>query len=134
MTLTIAGRLRGCIGTLEAYQPLAKDVRDAIAAALEDYRFSPLGTGIGRREIEVFPSDATLRSLSKLMDLPGLQPFKDGVVLQDDHQATFCRRYGNSSLTRRILDPSVLENGLVRQCLERKVLKVGIYSVENSAK
>jgi len=35
VTLTLHGRLRGCIGTLQAYQPLVLDVRDhAILAAL----------------------------------------------------------------------------------------------------
>ena len=28
VTLTLDGRLRGCIGTLEAYRPLGQDVRD----------------------------------------------------------------------------------------------------------
>ena len=46
VTLTINGRLRGCIGALEAYQPLAEDVREhAAAAALEDYRFPPVEPG-----------------------------------------------------------------------------------------
>ena len=40
VTLTIAGNLRGCVGALEPYQPLAEDVREhAIAAALQDFRF-----------------------------------------------------------------------------------------------
>src|SRR5690348_9717521 len=40
VTLTIGENLRGCIGTLEAYQPLAEDVREhAIAAAFQDPRF-----------------------------------------------------------------------------------------------
>ena len=43
VTLTINGRLRGCIGTLEAYQPLANDVQEhALAAAFRDHRFSPV--------------------------------------------------------------------------------------------
>ena len=43
VTLTVAGRLRGCIGVLEAYQPLAEDVIEhAVAAALEDPRFPPV--------------------------------------------------------------------------------------------
>jgi uncharacterized protein len=43
VTLTHSQReLRGCIGALEAYQPLAQDVREhAIAAALNDPRFPP---------------------------------------------------------------------------------------------
>ena len=40
VTLTKRETLRGCIGTLEAYQPLVLDVQEhAVAAALEDYRF-----------------------------------------------------------------------------------------------
>ena len=43
VTLTIKKQLRGCIGALEPYQPLAEDVREhALAAALEDPRFSPV--------------------------------------------------------------------------------------------
>ena len=43
VTLTIDGELRGCIGALEAYQPLVQDVCEhAAAAALEDYRFPPV--------------------------------------------------------------------------------------------
>ena len=43
VTLTIHGDLRGCIGALDAYQPLVDDVREhAIAAALEDPRFRPV--------------------------------------------------------------------------------------------
>ena len=41
VTLTIDEQLRGCIGALEAYQPLVLDVQEhAAAAASEDYRFS----------------------------------------------------------------------------------------------
>ena len=43
VTLTKSGNLRGCIGTLEPYLPLAEDVREhAVAAATQDYRFSPV--------------------------------------------------------------------------------------------
>jgi len=43
VTLTLCGMLRGCIGALEPYQGLADDVREhAVAAALDDYRFSPV--------------------------------------------------------------------------------------------
>ena len=43
ITITAHGQLRGCIGALEAYQPLAEDVREhAVAAALKDPRFPPV--------------------------------------------------------------------------------------------
>lgn len=43
VTLTINGELRGCVGALEAYQPLVDDVQEhAVAAAFNDFRFPPL--------------------------------------------------------------------------------------------
>lgn len=43
ITLTIAGRLRGCIGSLEPFRPLVEDVAgNAHAAAFRDSRFDPV--------------------------------------------------------------------------------------------
>jgi uncharacterized protein len=43
VTLEIAGQLRGCIGMLEAVQPLVVDIaKNAFLAAFRDYRFSPV--------------------------------------------------------------------------------------------
>lgn len=43
VTLHIRGRLRGCIGVIEAFEPLGMAVaRCAASAALEDPRFSPV--------------------------------------------------------------------------------------------
>ena len=43
VTLTANGRLRGCIGTTEPREGIAAAVRSmAVAAATEDYRFSPV--------------------------------------------------------------------------------------------
>ena len=43
ITLMKDGRLRGCIGHLEATQPLVNDIAEnAVAAALEDPRFPPV--------------------------------------------------------------------------------------------
>lgn len=43
VTLTLAGRLRGCIGYTEASAPLYRTVQEcAVAAAIEDPRFPPL--------------------------------------------------------------------------------------------
>ncbi|WP_457631016.1 AmmeMemoRadiSam system protein A [Oceanithermus sp.] len=43
VTLTRNGRLRGCIGSVQAHRPLAEDVHhNALAAAFRDPRFPPL--------------------------------------------------------------------------------------------
>jgi len=45
VTLTRHGRLRGCIGSLQAQRSLLDDARaNAVAAALRDPRFAPLNT------------------------------------------------------------------------------------------
>lgn len=43
VTLTASGRLRGCIGSLQAFRPLVEDVAaNAYAAAFRDERFDPV--------------------------------------------------------------------------------------------
>lgn len=46
VTLRQRGQLRGCIGTLDPHRPLADDVvANAVAAAVKDPRFPPVGAG-----------------------------------------------------------------------------------------
>ncbi|MBG0787592.1 MAG: AmmeMemoRadiSam system protein A [Anaerolineaceae bacterium] len=94
VTLTEAGQLRGCIGALEAYQPLAKDVQEhAMAAALQDYRF-PQVRPEELPQIEIEISILTPKIMLDYDDaedlLRNLRPGVDGIVLQDSlRKATF---------------------------------------------
>jgi AmmeMemoRadiSam system protein A len=94
VTLTIQGTLRGCIGALEAYQPLVLDVVDhAAAAASEDFRFSPVAPSeiqmIGI-EISVLTRAVNLEYASTDELLSRLVPHEDGVILRDGRmRATF---------------------------------------------
>lgn len=95
VTLLLHGKLRGCIGSLEAHRPLAEDVREnAVAAAFRDTRFEPLReTELAQTRVEVSllspqqplpPYDSESDALAKLR--PGL----DGVVLiYHQHRSTF---------------------------------------------
>jgi len=95
ITLTINGELRGCIGALEAYQPLAQDVREhAIAAALEDPRFPPVEEGeLEAIQIEVSrltrPTPLKYKDANEL--LSKLKPNVDGVIMRESfgRRATF---------------------------------------------
>ena len=94
ITLTIRGQLRGCIGGLEARQPLITDVREhAIAAALEDPRFPPVREDeLNRIQIEVSrltrPVPLEYKDAADL--LSKLRPHVDGVILRDGfRRATF---------------------------------------------
>jgi hypothetical protein len=87
VTLTIDGRLRGCIGTLDPYQPLARDVQEhAVAAGLQDFRF-PRVTPDELPRIEIEVSALTPRKPLKYTSpealVAQLRPKVDGVILQD---------------------------------------------------
>lgn len=95
VTLTEAGdELRGCIGTLEAHQPLAADVREhAAAAAMEDTRFAPVSPdevdGL-HIEISVLTPPQPLEYGDPADLLARLRPGIDGVTLRDGwRRATF---------------------------------------------
>lgn len=136
VTLTIGGQLRGCIGTLEAYQPLAEDVREhAIAAALQDPRFPPVREDeLSRIQVEVSrltrPLPLDYKDASDL--LSKLRPGVDGVVLRDGfRRATFLPQ-----VWEKIPDPAeFLDNlcykmGASPDLWRRKRLDVLTYQVE----
>lgn len=95
ITLTVHGQLRGCIGALEPYQPLAEDVREhALAAALQDPRFPPVQPDeLNGIKIEVSrltrPIPLEYEDAEDL--LSKLHPNVDGVILRDaaGRRATF---------------------------------------------
>jgi AmmeMemoRadiSam system protein A len=94
VTLTKHGQLRGCIGSLEARQPLVLDVRDnAIGAAFRDPRFPPVSAGeVGDLHVEI-----SVLSHPEPLDYDGaedliakLRPGIDGVVIERGwNRATF---------------------------------------------
>lgn len=94
VTLNLNHQLRGCIGTLDAHQPLVKDIADhAYAAAFKDPRFSP----ISHEEIDDLEIHISVLTKSSVMDftderdlLNKLEPGVDGLILQEGvHRATF---------------------------------------------
>lgn len=94
VTLTQNEHLRGCIGSLEAWRPLAEDVREnALAAAFRDPRFLPLsaeelpGT---RLEVSLLTPAEPMHFKSEADALAQLQPGVDGLILEcAGRRATF---------------------------------------------
>lgn len=87
MTLEAKGRLRGCIGHLEAIQPLVVDVAEnAFAAAFRDSRFPPLSADEWRG-VEVHLSLLTAPEPMHFSDeidlIRQIRPGEDGLILQD---------------------------------------------------
>lgn len=94
VTLTQNGALRGCIGSLEAYRPLDKDVEaNAQAAAFNDQRFPPLAAAElddTRIEISVLSKPEAMHFTDERDALTQLRPGVDGVIFQSGwHRATF---------------------------------------------
>lgn len=94
VTLNKHGKLRGCIGSLEAHQPLIQDVAEhAFDAAYRDPRFPPLSEHeVAQLDIHIsiltppepmeFDSEADL--------LKQIQPGEDGLILEYAyHRGTF---------------------------------------------
>lgn len=87
VTLQLHGKLRGCIGHLEAVQPLAVDVAEnAFAAAFRDPRFAPL-SGAEWPLVDVHISILTPAEPIDFSDeadlLRQLRPGVDGLIIQD---------------------------------------------------
>ena len=86
VTLTQAGELRGCIGSLEAHRLLDADVREnARAAAFRDPRFPPLAAEeLARTRVEVsLLTPARPLSFTDEDDaVAQLRPGLDGVILE----------------------------------------------------
>lgn len=94
VTLTLDGKLRGCIGALEARNPLAEDVSEhAFSAAFEDPRFEPV-TKDEAAQLEIHLSILTpsvpLPCADEADLLAKLRPGRDGLILQEGRRrATF---------------------------------------------
>lgn len=94
VTLERHGQLRGCIGTLEAHQPLAVDVaQNAFQSAFRDPRFPPLEksewTGLDIH-ISVLSKPEPMQFSSEEDFIRQLRPGVDGVILAEGwHRGTF---------------------------------------------
>ncbi len=86
VTLTIGGALRGCIGSLAAYESVRQGVlRHAVNAAFNDQRFSPLTVSeLAEVNIEISvltePHPLQFSNVDELLDR--LRPGIDGAILR----------------------------------------------------
>ena len=94
VTLNINGRLRGCIGSIVAHQPLIIDLaQHAYDSAFRDNRFSPLT----KEEYEKIDISISLLSPPTKMQFANEQdllnkitPYEDGIIIRDgNHQAVY---------------------------------------------
>lgn len=112
VTLHLGKQLRGCIGSLQAYQPLITDVAlNAFNAAFNDPRFLPM------TEAELYKISMDISVLSKPQPMSfsseadlirQLQPGVDGLIISDNgHRGTFL-----PSVWEQLPDPNTFLNHL----------------------
>jgi AmmeMemoRadiSam system protein A len=136
VTLTRHEALRGCIGTLEAYQPLVQDVCEhAEAAALEDYRFPPVRPEeLDQIQIEVSVLTPAVPFEYSTPDelIERLRPGIDGVVLRDGmRRATFLPQvWEQLPEPEMFLSHLCAKMGAASNLWQKKVLQVSTYQVE----
>ncbi len=136
VTLTIDGHLRGCVGALDAYQPLVEDVREhAIAAALNDYRFPPVQANeLAEISIEISRLTAPVPLDYDSPDdlLQKLRPGIDGVVLKGGLQrATFLPQVWEKLPSPVVfLEHLCQKMGASPDLWRQKQLEVLVYQVE----
>ncbi|MDH4192374.1 MAG: AmmeMemoRadiSam system protein B [Betaproteobacteria bacterium] len=86
VTLTRDGRLRGCIGSLEAVRPLGEDVAEnALGAAFRDPRFPALRIEEWARcalEVSVLSRPEPLSFASEAKLIAQLRPGEDGLIIE----------------------------------------------------
>jgi len=136
VTLTERGDLRGCIGALEPYQPLAEDVREhAVAAALEDYRFPPVQEHeLEKISVEVSRLTVPVQLIYADPDdlMKKLRHGVDGVILRDGvRRATFLPQVWKQLPGKtEFLAHLCSKMGTAPDNWRRKHLEVLVYQVE----
>ena len=137
VTLTIDEQLRGCIGALEAYQPLVLDVQEhAAAAASEDYRFSrvrPEEVPLLEIEISRLTPTQTLQYENWQDLIAKLRPGLDGVLIRDGRRrATFLPQvWEKLPDPQNFLSHLCVKMGAPENYWQTQKLDVSIYQVED---
>lgn len=139
VTLTLKGRLRGCIGNLVPTDPLAEGIRrNALNAGLQDPRFPPLTENeLDRTSIEVSiltePRPLPYTNAEDLVRQ--LRPRIDGVIIRKGYaSATFLPQvWDQLPQADGFLDHLCLKAGLPRDAWKRSALEVATYQVQHFA-
>jgi len=129
VTLHQHGRLRGCIGYLEAHKPLLTAVQEmAVAAAFNDPRFPPL------RQDELADLDVEISVLSpmcRIKNIEEIQVGRDGLYIERGfHRGLLlpqvATEYGWDRLT--FLKQTCIKAGLSPDAWEDQAARISIFS------
>lgn len=133
VTLEKNGQLRGCLGGFEAKESIWQAVANmAVAAATNDYRFSP----VTEEELEDIKIEISLLSpLKRIASIEEIEPGKHGVYLKRGNlTGTFLPQVadeGNWTREDFLGEICVQKMGLDRGCYLDPATEIFIYTVES---
>lgn len=136
VTLTIEGRLRGCIGHILPTEPLVEGVvENAINAAFRDPRFPPLSKEEFERiriEVSVLTTPKKLAYKDYKDLLKALRPNMDGVIIRKGiNQATFLPQVWEQLPSKEeFLTHLCIKAGLSPEEWKKGTLEVETYQVQ----
>lgn len=136
VTLHKKGKLRGCIGRLEAKSSIYDNVIDlSKAAAFEDHRFSNLTSKelkTVKIEISLLTVPEELEGTSTFEKMLQIKPKKDGVILSTGaRNATFLPQVWESVPIREdFISELCRKAGLPKDYWENNNLDISVYRVE----
>jgi AmmeMemoRadiSam system protein B/AmmeMemoRadiSam system protein A len=135
VTLTRDGKLRGCIGSLEAVRPLGRDVAEnALGAAFRDPRFPRMSADEWPRcsvEVSLLSAPKRLEFEDEADLLRKLEPGIDGVILEcDERRATFLPQVWESLPDRRAFLAELVKKAGLPADTRLARCKVSRYRVE----
>ena len=136
VTLTIGGKLRGCIGNLIPVGPLWQGIHDnALSAAFHDHRFNALTV----EELEQVNIEVSVLSEPRKLSHTGgndlvdkLCPGIDGVILRKDGRSgTFLPQvWDQLATTELFLDHLCVKAGLPQKSWQADDVSIETYQVE----
>ena len=136
VTLSKAGQLRGCIGSLAAMEPVTVNLsKNALNAAFHDPRFQPLSADdFGQIEIDIsILTEPTPLEYSTAQDLlDNLRPGVDGVIIRKGAaSATFLPQVWEQLPTaQQFLSHLCMKAGLSSKAWQDSELEVETYQVQ----
>jgi AmmeMemoRadiSam system protein A len=130
VTLDRLGRLRGCVGQLASNEPLISVVAYcAMAAALEDPRFAPMGVD------ELMGVEIEISVLSPLCEISSdrIEPGKHGLLISCDGRRgvllpQVARKYGWTA--ERFLEETCTKAGLERDAWKHPDARIQAFTAE----
>jgi AmmeMemoRadiSam system protein A len=137
VTLTEYEQLRGCIGHLEAIQPLYQDViENAVNAAFFDFRFLPLD----KKELNLIKIEISILTKPQPLDyqtpedlINSLRKNIDGVIIKKGpFEATYLPQVWEQIPDKEeFLNSLCVKAGLPSDIWKKEKLEVKIYQVES---